>query len=70
MKAQARPGVAREPGGRATPDDRKIENDDVDEWDQLLLSLGRIHCRPCAEWHRPPECWITEEGTPALEVDE
>lgn len=66
MKALARPGVARVPGGRATPADRKIENDD--EWDPVLISLGFVLCRPCNEWHRPPECWIDETGTPALDL--
>lgn len=68
MKERARPGAVCLPGGWQTaPGDRKIEN--VDDWDQTLRELGYVDCRPCDEWHRPPECWITEEGTPALEVD-
>lgn len=71
MKGKARPGAACWPGGStAAPEYRKIENDPWNEWDQALIEAGYIPCRPCNEWHRPPECWITEEGIPALEVDE
>jgi hypothetical protein len=26
---------------------------------------GYDWCRPCGEWHRPPECPINERGEPA-----
>jgi hypothetical protein len=34
----------------------------TDEWDQVLLDVGYINCRPCDEWHRPPECAIDDQG--------
>lgn len=34
----------------------------VDPWDETLLELGYINCRPCKEWHRSPECAIDTEG--------
>lgn len=40
MKALARQGVARVPGGRATPSDRKIENDALITYDQAEKLLG------------------------------
>lgn len=36
-----------------------------DEWDELLIARGYIHCRPHDEWHQPPECAIRLDGTPA-----
>lgn len=40
----------------------------VDPWEQAYRDLGYAWCRPCAEWHRPPECWITDRGVSALDV--
>lgn len=42
----------------------------ADPWDQACLDLGYAWCRPCQEWHRPPECWIDQDGTPALDLPE
>jgi hypothetical protein len=39
-----------------------VEDERMDEWDQLLIDSGYIYCRPHAEWHRPPECAIDQEG--------
>lgn len=35
-----------------------------DEWDQAHRDIGREWCRPCREWHRPPECTIDQDGSP------
>ena len=35
---------------------------DDDEWAAVHRALGKEWCRPCAEWHNPPECWIDTEG--------
>jgi hypothetical protein len=40
---------------------------DDDEWAPALRAVGYEWCRPCQEWHRGPECWIDENGTPALD---
>ncbi len=37
------------------------------DWDQVHRDLGYEWCRPCAEWHRPPECAIDEDGVPELD---
>lgn len=42
-----------------------IPPDDGIDWDRALLDAGYIHCRPHDEWHRPPECAIRQDGTPA-----
>jgi hypothetical protein len=41
-------------------DDRSEGSD----WDQTYRDLGYEWCRPCQEWHRPPECPINEAGEP------
>lgn len=33
-----------------------------DEWHQVYLDTGYIWCRPHEEYHRPPECAITQSG--------
>ena len=38
------------------------EHDPPDEWDQTFLDCGYSWCRPCEEWHRPPECSVDEQG--------
>ncbi len=51
---------------------RKAERDTRDhddDWDQAHRDLGYTHCRPCREWHRPPECAIDENGTPDLDQE-
>jgi hypothetical protein len=37
------------------------------DWSQSYRDLGYDWCRPCQEWHRPPECAIDQDGEP---VDE
>lgn len=32
------------------------------DWDQTYHDVGYEWCRPCREWHRPPECDIDEDG--------
>ena len=32
------------------------------DWDQTYRDAGYEWCRPCGEWHRPPECAIDELG--------
>lgn len=39
-----------------------------EEWAQTYRDCGYDWCRPCREWHRPPECWITPDGVPAYDV--
>lgn len=39
-----------------------------DAWDRAFIEAGYAYCRPCAEWHRPPECWIDQRGVPALDL--
>jgi hypothetical protein len=56
------------PAARVPTDDRTDEEFTRD-WDRVLLDAGYIWCRPCADWHRPPECWITEDGTGRYDVD-
>jgi hypothetical protein len=41
---------------------------DTDEWAQTYRDCGYDYCRPCREWHRPPECAIDEQGR-ALDWD-
>lgn len=41
-----------------------------DEWHQAYLDSGYDWCRPCREYHRPPECAIDQDGVPELEWDE
>lgn len=38
------------------------EHDPPDEWDQTFMDAGYSWCRPCGEWHRPPECAVDERG--------
>lgn len=40
-----------------------------DEWAQTYRDTGYEWCRPCKEWHRPPECWIDPNGQPQLDID-
>lgn len=35
-----------------------------DEWDQVMIDAGYAWCRPCDEWHRPPECAVALDGLP------
>lgn len=43
--------------------------DDRDNgWAQTYRDCGYTYCRPCGEWHRPPECAIDEHGR-ALDWD-
>lgn len=41
---------------------------DDDEWSGTFRALGYEWCRPCAEWHRPPECWIDSGGRSRLDL--
>lgn len=34
------------------------------EWDETYRDGGYEYCRPCDDYHRPPECAITETGAP------
>lgn len=36
-----------------------------DDWGQTMIDLGYTWCRPCVEYHRPPECAIREDGSTA-----
>lgn len=38
-----------------------------DDWDAVFRQVGYEYCRPCREWHRPPECAIDESGVPDLD---
>lgn len=38
-----------------------------DEWHQVYVELGYTWCRPCGEYHRPPECAIDQQGVPELD---
>ena len=40
----------------------------ADDWHQTYVELGYLYCRPCREYHRPPECAINEYGQ-ALDPD-
>ena len=42
------------------PDDERAP----DEWHQTYLDAGYDFCRPCRQYHRPPECPVDETGTP------
>lgn len=33
-----------------------------DEWYQAMVDVGYAWCRPCREYHRPPECCIDQDG--------
>lgn len=33
-----------------------------EEWAGTYRDIGYDWCRPCGEWHRPPECPIDEQG--------
>lgn len=48
--------------------DRQAYDPDTDEWAQTFRDCGYEWCRPCREWHRPPECWIDEQGRPRLDL--
>ena len=45
----------------------RAPQDPPDEWDKVQMAAGYTWCRPCAEWHRPPECWIDEQGVSELD---
>lgn len=36
-----------------------------DEWGPTMNDLGYTWCRPCVDYHRPPECAIREDGATA-----
>jgi hypothetical protein len=44
-----------------------IEQPADDAWHRTYLELGYEWCRPCREYHRPPECAIDEQGLPELD---
>lgn len=46
--------------GREEPTLRS-EHDPPDEWDIAFMQTGYSYCRPCGEYHRPPECVIEGE---------
>lgn len=41
-----------------------------DEGGQTMVDLGYTWCRPCREYHRPPECAILQDGSTAHWWDE
>ena len=47
---------------------RTLVDDRENDWAQTYRDCGYEWCRPCAEWHRPPECAIDEQGR-ALDWD-
>jgi hypothetical protein len=51
-------------GGISLTDPQKAPVTEGSDWDQTYLDAGYEWCRPCREWHRPPECPIDEQGRP------
>lgn len=49
-----------------TPADPRPQPAD-DYWHRAYLDAGYDWCRPCGEYHRPPECAIDERGVPELD---
>ena len=52
-------------------EDQQVSDDDAAELaaetDRWFEACGYYFCRPCGEYHRPPECAIDEDGVPELD---